>query len=52
MKDLGEASRILGIDILRNRSKGELKLVQTSYIERVLKRFNMENAKDAAVPLS
>jgi hypothetical protein len=41
MKDLGEASFILGIEIHRNRSKRVLGLSQNAYIEKVLKKFSM-----------
>ncbi|RVW38120.1 Retrovirus-related Pol polyprotein from transposon TNT 1-94 [Vitis vinifera] len=43
IKDLGEASYVLGIKILRDRANGVLKLSQRAYIERILKRFNMHN---------
>ena len=39
MKDLGEASFILGIEIQRDRSCHLLGLSQKAYIERVLERF-------------
>ncbi|KAL0401954.1 UNVERIFIED_CONTAM: Copia protein [Sesamum latifolium] len=42
MKDMGEASYILGIKIYRDRSRRMLGLTQSSYIEKVLKRFRME----------
>ena len=42
MKDLGETSYVLGIQILRNRPSGILILSQQTYIERILKRFNMQ----------
>ena len=41
MKDLGEASYVLGIEIHRDRSIGVLSRSQKSYIEKVLNRFNM-----------
>ena len=41
MKDLGEASYVLGIQILCDRPSGILRLSQQMYIERILKRFNM-----------
>ncbi|KAL0295368.1 UNVERIFIED_CONTAM: hypothetical protein Scaly_3105200 [Sesamum calycinum] len=44
-KDMGEASYILGIKIYRDRSRKMLGLTQSSYIEKVLKRFKMENSK-------
>ena len=45
IKDLGEASYILGIKIYRDRSKRIIGLSQQIYIEEVLKRFSMENFK-------
>ena len=45
MKDLGEASFILGMKIYRDRSKRLLGLSQSTYIDTMLKRFNMENFK-------
>jgi hypothetical protein len=41
MKDLGEASFALGIEIHRDRSRGILRLSQKYYINRILERFNM-----------
>jgi hypothetical protein len=41
MKNLGEAYYVLGIEIHRDREKGVLGLSQKSYIEKVLKKFNM-----------
>ncbi|KAL0286337.1 UNVERIFIED_CONTAM: Retrovirus-related Pol polyprotein from transposon RE1 [Sesamum radiatum] len=51
MKDLGEASYILGIKIIRDRSKRMLGMTQTSYVEKVLKRFKMENSKRGFLPV-
>ena len=42
MKDLGEASYFLGIQILRDRPSGILRLSQQTYIERILKGLNMQ----------
>ena len=50
MKDLGEASYILGIRIYRDRSKRFLGLSQSLYIDTILKRFFMENSKRGNVP--
>ena len=38
MKDFGEASFVLGIEIHRDRSKGVLGLSQKAYIEKILKK--------------
>ncbi|KAL0409780.1 UNVERIFIED_CONTAM: Retrovirus-related Pol polyprotein from transposon TNT 1-94 [Sesamum radiatum] len=51
MKNLGEASYILGIKIIRDRSKRMLGMTQTSYVEKVLKRFKMENSKRGFLPV-
>ena len=45
MKDLDEASYILGIKSYRDRSKRMLDLSQFRYIELRLKRFNMDGCK-------
>ena len=45
MKDLGDASFVLGIQIHRDRSRGILGLSQKSYIEKILKRFGMHDCK-------
>ncbi|KAL0283547.1 UNVERIFIED_CONTAM: Retrovirus-related Pol polyprotein from transposon RE1 [Sesamum angustifolium] len=51
MKDMGEASYILGIKIYRDRSRKMLGLTQSSYIEKVLKRFKMEISKRGFLPM-
>ena len=45
MKDLGEASYILGMKIYRDRSRRLLGLSQSMYIDTILKRFSMKNSK-------
>ena len=45
MKDLGLARQILGMHIIRNRSKKQLWLSQERYVTKVLQRFNMSEAK-------
>ncbi|GJY46641.1 retrotransposon protein, putative, ty1-copia subclass [Tanacetum coccineum] len=45
MKDLGEAAYILGIKIIHDRSKRLIALSQSAYLEKILKRFWMENSK-------
>ncbi|KAL0386388.1 UNVERIFIED_CONTAM: Retrovirus-related Pol polyprotein from transposon RE1 [Sesamum latifolium] len=52
IKDMGEASYILGIKVYRDRSRRMLGLTQSSYIEKVLKRFQMENSKRGLLPMS
>ena len=45
MKDLGEAAYILGMKIYRDRSKRQLGLSQSTYIDTMLKWFSMKNFK-------
>ena len=52
MKDLGEATYILGIRVYRDRSKRLIGLSQRLYIERMLKRFSMENSKRGLLPFT
>ena len=51
MKDLGEASFVIGIEIHRDRSRGILGLSQRAYIEKVLTRFNMQNCSSSVAPI-
>ncbi|GKE28015.1 retrotransposon protein, putative, ty1-copia subclass, partial [Tanacetum coccineum] len=45
MKDLGEAAFILRIMINRDRSKRLTRLSQSDYIDKILKRYRMDNSK-------
>ncbi|MCO5562441.1 hypothetical protein L7F22_016069 [Adiantum nelumboides] len=52
MKNMGEASHILGMRIQQDRSKKMLYLSQEEYIDKVLQRFNMDMEKALMTPLS
>ncbi|KAJ9541592.1 hypothetical protein OSB04_028098 [Centaurea solstitialis] len=52
MKDLGDASFVLGIQILRDRSRGILRLSQRSYIDKVFDRFGMLDSKSGDTPIA
>ena len=45
VKDLGEIEKILGVKIIRNRSKRIIRMDQTSYLKIVLERIEMEYNK-------
>ena len=51
MKDLGEAAYILGIKIYRDRSRRLIGLSQSTYLDKILKKFNMENSKKGFLPV-
>ncbi|EPZ34641.1 hypothetical protein O9G_005735, partial [Rozella allomycis CSF55] len=50
MKDMGEAKWILGMEITRNEN-GTYNLSQINYIERILKKFNMNEANSTVLPM-
>jgi hypothetical protein len=52
IKDLGDASYVLGIEIHRDRTKGVLGLSQKTYIEKVLKRYNMHEYSAKPIPFT
>ncbi|KAK8600765.1 hypothetical protein V6N12_050614 [Hibiscus sabdariffa] len=51
MKDIGDASYILGVKIYRDRSRRLLGLSPSTYIYKVLKRFSMEESKRGFLPM-
>ena len=53
MKDLGEAKRIFGMEIHRDREKGRVHLTQQAYLQKVLQRFGVkEDTKAVCTPLA
>ena len=52
MTNLGEATYILGIRIYRDRSRRLIGLSQSTYIDKVLHHFGMQDAKRGFVPMS
>ncbi|KAJ9565912.1 LOW QUALITY PROTEIN: hypothetical protein OSB04_001878 [Centaurea solstitialis] len=51
MKDLREAAYILGIKIYRNRSRRLIGLSQSTYIDKILKKFRMDESKKGFIPM-
>ncbi|SJL04873.1 uncharacterized protein ARMOST_08244 [Armillaria ostoyae] len=51
VKDLGEPKKIIGIEIKRDRENGTISLSQKQYIEGVLTRFGMQNARPVSTLL-
>ena len=51
MKDLRETSYVLGIQILCNRPSGIMRLSQQTYIQRILKVFNMRSCSYVNAPV-
>ncbi|GKC98519.1 retrotransposon protein, putative, ty1-copia subclass [Tanacetum coccineum] len=51
IKDLGEAAYIMGIKIYRDRSLRLIGLNQSAYIDKILKKFSMQNSKKGFIPM-
>ncbi|KAM2674254.1 hypothetical protein EV2_015471 [Malus domestica] len=51
MKDLGDASYVLGINLYRDRSRKLIGLSQSMYIDKVLSKFQMEQSKKGFLPV-
>ncbi|GJW88985.1 retrotransposon protein, putative, ty1-copia subclass [Tanacetum coccineum] len=51
MKDLEEAVFILGIKIYRDRSRRLIGLSQNAYLDKILKRYRMDNSKRGSIPM-
>ncbi|CEM02628.1 unnamed protein product [Vitrella brassicaformis CCMP3155] len=49
-KDLGEVDIFLGLKIIRDRQERTLQITQPQYIDKMLKRFSMENANPVDFP--
>jgi hypothetical protein len=52
MKDLGAVKKILGMRITRDKKNYKLTLSHGEYIEKVLERFRMQNARPISTPLA
>ncbi|KAL5762307.1 hypothetical protein ACOSP7_018571 [Xanthoceras sorbifolium] len=50
MKYLGEASYIIGIQVIRNKKNRKIALSQASYIDKILSRFSMQDSKKGRLP--
>ena len=51
MKDLGEAAYILSIKIYRDRSRRLIIFSMSTYLEKILKEFKMDQSKKEFLPV-
>nr|GEW04787.1 retrotransposon protein, putative, Ty1-copia subclass [Tanacetum cinerariifolium] len=51
MKELGEAKKILGMEIVRDRSRKILRVSQSGYVSKILHNFRINNEKSVKMPL-
>ena len=52
IKDSGEPAYILGVKIHRDKSRKIISLSQSAYVDKVLKRFSIDNSKRGFLPMS
>ena len=50
MKDLGEAAYILGVKIYRDRSRCLIRFSMSTYLDKILKEFKMDQSKKEFLP--
>ncbi|GJV45102.1 retrovirus-related pol polyprotein from transposon TNT 1-94 [Tanacetum coccineum] len=51
MKELGEAKKILGMEIIRDRSRKIPRVSQYGYVSKILNNFRIDNGKSVQMPL-
>nr|GEZ87294.1 retrovirus-related Pol polyprotein from transposon TNT 1-94 [Tanacetum cinerariifolium] len=51
MKELGEANKILGMEIVRDRIRKILRVSQSGYVSKILNNFRIDNRKSVKMPL-
>lgn len=52
MKDLGNVKKILGMVINRNRKENILTITQETYLNKVITKFGMKEAKSVNISLT
>ena len=51
MKDLGDLTRILGIEVVRDRPRGTIRIHQGGYIREVLGRYGFAECREVDTPV-
>lgn len=51
MKDMGEASSVLGIRVQRNRRLGTISIDQSHYVKEIVRRFDMHDCNAVSTPM-
>lgn len=51
IKNLGEVKEFLGVEVIRKKEYNTLYLTQSSFLERLLQRFNKQNLRPRSTPL-
>ena len=50
MRDMGQASKIQGIEVSRDRKAGTISTSQGDYVRTILQRYDMENCNPSSTP--
>jgi hypothetical protein len=51
IKDLGEARKCLGIQIIKDKDSGDIRLSQETYVKKVLAKYGMQDCKPVSTPV-
>ncbi|GKG33024.1 retrovirus-related pol polyprotein from transposon TNT 1-94, partial [Tanacetum coccineum] len=51
MKELGEAKKIIGMEIIRDQIRKILRVSQSGYVSKILNNFRIDNGKSVQMPL-
>nr|GEZ83507.1 retrovirus-related Pol polyprotein from transposon TNT 1-94 [Tanacetum cinerariifolium] len=51
MMEFGEAKKILGMEIVRDRSRKIMRVSQSGYVSKILNTFRIDNGKSVKIPL-
>ncbi|GKD41809.1 retrovirus-related pol polyprotein from transposon TNT 1-94, partial [Tanacetum coccineum] len=51
IKELGEAKKILGMEIVRDRSYKIMRVSQSEHVSKILNNFRVDSGKSIKIPL-
>nr|GEV16929.1 retrovirus-related Pol polyprotein from transposon TNT 1-94 [Tanacetum cinerariifolium] len=51
MKEVGKGNKILGMKIVRDRSRNIMRVSQSGYVSKILNNFRIDNGKSVKMPL-
>ena len=52
IKDLGDLNWLLGLEVTRDRGRRTITFGQSAYIQKVVDRFNLQDAKPLSIPMN
>jgi hypothetical protein len=52
IKDMGDLNWLLGLEVTRNRQERTISFGQSAYVQRIVERFNLEDAYPLSIPIN